>query len=157
LHHDEWEAHRRGGPDRTTDPRRVLAAQIEGLVKIRLAAMGYAVEKQGHNAGFDLLACRDGQALRVEVKASTWNAKGRYQAQLRGNSADVLVMGCVNGDTHFFVIPFSQVAGTCSVDITSADVAEYHGKWAEYLEAWGLVDELAATVANPYQLELPLE
>lgn len=133
------------------DPRRLLAATVEADVVARLRARGYHVTRTGHNEHYDLLA--DG--LRIEVKASTWStAKHRYQAALRSNDADALVLGCKNGALHYFVIPFDELRGLTNICIYSLDPLFYTGRWSPYLEAWPLLDELIVTRHNDWQLPL---
>lgn len=159
MHHEMFEAARTGRVvafnawARERDPRRELADQVEAEVKVRLQGMGYAVTETGHTAHYDLLACRDGRAMRVEVKAATWMS-GRYSFQLRSNDADVLVMCCRNGQDHYFVIPFGEVEGLTYIKVSSYDPAQYVGKWIKFFEAWSLVDEVAATCKNPFQIRL---
>jgi hypothetical protein len=132
-----------------SDPRRVLANDIEREVRAKLEAHGYRVTKTRHNESWDLWC----EGVRVEVKGSRWN--GRYQANLRGNQADVLILGCVNGDVRFFVIPFDALGECKALAIWSENPQEYMGKWARFLEAWSVVDDLVANPPpNPWQLPL---
>lgn len=134
---------------RDADPRRVLAGRIEQQVKARLEALGYRVSKTGHNERWDLWC----EGVRLEVKASHW--PGRYQANLRGNDADLLVLACVNDGVSFFVIPWGEVAGQRGLTIRAEEPARTMGRWARYYEAWELVGELVANPpAGPWQLPL---
>ena len=107
---DEWDLHQffermrreeqrarfcRPGPD----PRHELGREVELQVRAHLEGLGYWVSKAAPNARHDLWC----EGVRVEVKGARWT--GRYQANLRRNQADVLVLGCVNGSIGFFVIP----------------------------------------------------
>jgi len=146
------------------DPRRLLAATVEADVVARLRARGYHVARTGHNDHFDLFVqqsetlkspasvfpsvCENNidHGLRIEVKASTWSsAVHRYQAALRSNDADVLVLGCQNGALHYFVIPFPALRGLTNIAIHSLNPLFYTGRWRRYLEAWPLLDELIRT------------
>ncbi len=144
--HRLWEEQRRGRYLLPEDPRHTLARRVERAVIQRLIGRGHQVSKAAPNEHWDLWA--DG--IRIEVKAATWH--GRYQANLRGNDADVLILGCVNGDVHFFVIPFDRLEGRRHVAIWSPDPARYLGRWAPFYEAWEWLDALE--VRNPWQLPL---
>lgn len=134
---------------RNVDPRRMLANRIEQQVKARLEGMGYRVSRTGHNERWDLWC----EGVRLEVKASHW--RGRYQANLRGNDADLLILACVNGKISFFVIPWGEVAGLAHLAIWSEEPAATAGRWARFYEAWDLVGELVANPpAGPWQLPL---
>jgi len=131
------------------DQRRILAGEIEQDVKARLQGMGYRVSKTGHNERWDLWC----EGVRVEVKASSWG--GRYQANLRGNEADVLILGCVNGIVSYFVIPWEKLGDRRTVEVCSEDPEAYHGQWARWREAWGVVDDLVSDPPpNPWQMPL---
>lgn len=104
-----------------------------------------------HNAHFDLIC--DG--LRVEVKAAAWSG-GRYQAALRSNAADVLILDCRNGRDHFFVVPWREVAGLTHLKISQHDPADYRGRLRDFLEAWSVIDKLIAAGVNHWQPPLPL-
>lgn len=154
LHQQMWEWSRRARfvpIERALDARRVLANEVEANVAARLEAMGFYVATTTHKAHWDLLACRDAGALRVEVKASIWH-KNRYQFQLRDNQADALVLCCRDGMDNFFVIPFDQVAGITYIKITSHDPCDYVGRWMGYIEAWELFDDMAGV--NAWQMPL---
>lgn len=153
LHHKEYEASRRGRrrklPSRP-DPRRVLAHRVERMVAWRLDALGWKTIKQHHNAPFDLLATRGGVSIRIEVKASIWDG-GRYQAQLRSNDADVLIIGCINEGISFLVIPFAVVKGQHVVTVRWEHPGEYAGKFSNWIEAWDVLDD------TPGQFQIPME
>jgi hypothetical protein len=139
------------GRKRKLDVRRVLAGAMETEVKCRLADLGYTVTGTSHNAHFDLLV----GGVRVEVKASLWN--GRYQANLRDNRFDVLVIGCLGADDlAFFVIPADQVRGISNVKIPSRDVTEYQGRFAPFLGAWDVIERAIQAGVNTWQMTLPL-
>jgi hypothetical protein len=134
---------------RRVDRRRVLAGRVEQQVKAHLESLGYLVSKTGHNERWDLWC----EGVRLEVKASHW--RGRYQANLRGNDADLLVLGCVHDGVSFFVIPWGEVAGQRALTIRAEDPAATMGRWARYYEAWELVGELVQNPpAGPWQLPL---
>ena len=135
------------------DPRRRLAREVEGEAAGRLAGLGFDVRATRHTSHFDLLAIGDTGALRCEVKAATWGG-ARYQFNLHGNDADVVLVGCVDGALRWFVIPFDQVRGLTVVKICRHDPADYAGRLARYFEAWGSLPDLARSARNPYQLDL---
>lgn len=137
------------GCDRQLDPRRVLARKMERLARAILAERGFSVAGTRHTENFDLLV----QGIRVEVKASRWNGE-RYICNLHGNDADMLVWACVDGDVHWFVIPFDQVKGLTVLKIQSHDPRDYCGKWLRWYAAWDLLDEMIAAGRNAWQLEL---
>jgi hypothetical protein len=126
--------------------RKPFAREIESAIAERLAAAGHSVTRAAYHAHYDLLV--DG--LRVEVKAAARSSQ-RYQAALRSNEADVLILCCRNGADHFFVIPFDQVAGRTNIAIWSADPRDYTGQFRNYLEAWHLIDQLIAAGVNHWQ------
>jgi hypothetical protein len=130
---------------------RELAQDIENEARAVLEGLGYRTAKTGHNEHFDLWV----EGVRVEVKGATFT--DRYQANLRGNDADVLVFGCVNGATHFFVIPWPALGRRRNLAIWSENPDDYQGRWARFRDAWGIVDDLVADPPRPYQLALPLE
>jgi hypothetical protein len=134
---------------RSLDPRRVLSRQIERHVRERIQAQGLVCTKTNHTARYDLLV----QGVRVEVKAARWDGI-RYEANLRDNSADLLVFGCLDGELHFFVIPFSQVAGKTVIKITRHDPRDYIGQFMVYYEAWDLLDDLVRAGRNAWQPDL---
>ncbi len=133
------------GADRQLDPRRVLARKVEHEVRAILAERGLIVTGTRHTERFDLLV----QGLRVEVKASRWS--GRYICNLHGNDADVLVWACVDGEAHYFVIPFEDIRGLTVLKVQSHDPRDYCGKWMRWYGAWDLVDELVAAGRNAWQ------
>lgn len=132
--------------------------EIELLVRSELRRQGYRVEWTGFNAPFDLLV--DGE-LRVEVKGSRVAYKPtsrnyRYQAQIRNDQADVLVMVCVDEDgaNHFFVIPSNKFR-TGNLSITHRDPIKYGGRWSKFYGAWDAIrDALAGASPRPRQLQL---
>lgn len=135
----------------STDPRRILARAVESDVAQRLRERGYYVSRTGHNEHFDLNV----EGVRVEVKAATWSEDShRYAAALRSNSADVLVLGCLNSIWRYFVIPFAEVCELTHIKISSHDPADYAGRFRDYLEAWPLIDELVARGVNHWQMPM---
>ena len=140
------------GARRPVDERAALGREAEWAVARRLAMLGFGWSPTGHNARFDLLV--EG-CLRVEVKGSMWTSPGRYQACLH-NVADVVIWGCRNGRWHWFVIPTSALGERRNVAVWSEDPARYGGRWAEYLEGWGILRPAVelARVERDYQLPL---
>jgi hypothetical protein len=146
--------------DLRADPRQALAARVERDVTGRLRDRGYYVTRTGHQVSFDLLA----NGVRVEVKAATWSS-GRYQAALRSNQADVLVLGCqvplslqgrgAGGEGFtYFIIPFTEVRGLRNFAIWSLDPERSQGRWSRWLEAWPVIDDLIARGVNHWQMPL---
>ncbi len=133
------------GADRRMDPRRVLSRRFEHEVRAILAGRGLIVTGTQHKESFDLLV----QGIRVEVKASRWS--GRYICNLHGNDADVLVWACVDGEVHYFVIPFEDVRGLTVIKISSHDPRDYCGRWMRWFGAWDLIGELVAAGRNAWQ------
>lgn len=131
------------------DERRRFAREVEALIANRLRSAGYCVARAGANAHYDLLV----NGLRVEVKAAALSGK-RYQAALRSNDADVLIMCCRNGCDHFFVMPFDQVRGLTHLKIGAIDPVEYFGRYREFFEAWPVLDAMIGTGENHWQLPL---
>ena len=128
---------------------KAFSRRIESQVRSRLQERGYVVSRTGHNDSFDLWC----NGARIEIKAAALSKQG-YRANMRANDADVLILGCQNGQLHFFVIPFDLVRGKCYVKITSSDPAEYMGRFMPYYEAWGVVDEAVDRAPERYQLPL---
>ena len=135
---------------RQPDPRHILAGRIEQQVKARLAAFSYQVSSTANNERFDLWC----EGVRIEVKASQWN--GRYQCNLRGNDADLLILVCITNPTaHFFVIPWKDLGNRKNVAIWSEQPDDYRGQWARYQEAWHHLHELVKNPPpSPWQLPL---
>ena len=139
---------------RALDPRWVLARRFERMVHERLTESGLVVSGTGHMERFDLLA----QGVRIEVKAAMWDGC-RYQCNLHGNRADVLVWGCLDGiegrgnasPLQWFVIPFEQVRGLSVLKITSRDPRDYVGRWTPFYGRWETIDELVAAGRNIWQ------
>lgn len=126
------------------------------LVK-RLRAQGYSVDLTTHKTPFDLFV----NGARVEVKASHWNerktsagVRGRYQGTLRNRDADLVILVAVNGSDHHFIIPRGIIGGRKTVEITSYDVNAYSGRYAPFLEAWGVLAAKCEASTRPYQESL---
>lgn len=152
LHQTEWQWSRRQRfvlAEWELDPRRVLARQVEHLVRDILADRGYVVSGTRHKERFDLLA----QGVRIEVKAARWDGE-KYVCNMHGNSADVLVFACIDGEAHYFVIPFGEVAGLHMLKISQHDPRDYCGKWMRYYSAWDYIDELVSAGVNAWQPRL---
>lgn len=139
-----------------------LGRKVCGFVRQRIEARGLAVNETTHKKSFDLWIQ---DVMHVEVKAANWTrrsaGRGRFQAHLgktQVKDSDLIIMGCKNGDWHYFVIPADRVTGP-TIEITSYDVEDYTGQYAPYLEAWHLLETTLASAARnrPRQLPLPLE
>lgn len=109
-----------------------LARAVEQKVARIAAGLGYRVWTTTPNSPFDLWV----EGCRVEIKASRWQACGRYQAAVRNHAADLVVFDAIYGIDHFFIIPMDQVVPRQTIEVTSYEVAKYSGRWAAYLEAW---------------------
>ena len=120
---------------REDNRRRRLAAAAVDYVTETLQARGLTVTEQAHNERFDL-SLSNGQ--RVEVKAATFRGR-RYQANVRGNEADVLILACLDhGAWSCFIIPFDRIASQ-NIAVWSQDPSEYGGQWRDCLENWQAV------------------
>lgn len=126
--------------------RKAFGKEIQLAIADRLRAAGYNVSCASATAHYDLLV----NGLRIEVKAAALSSN-RYQAALRSNDADVLILCCRNGCDHFFVIPFDEVRHLTNIAIWSADPTLYGGRFHPYLEAWQLIDQLIAAGVNHWQ------
>lgn len=121
--------------NRPRDPRKTRAYRAEKAVQVRLEAMGLEVTRTPHNERWDLMA----NGVKVEVKAASLSAdRQRYQANLHGNQADILVIECRDGRRPpvYFIVPFALVAGRTVIKISSRDPLKYNGRLAFGLEAW---------------------
>lgn len=127
-----------------------LASEVEAAVAARLTAQGHTVAMTSHKAAVDLII---DDRLRIEVKASLYRRdtdperdRWRYQANVRKRqtAADIVIFVCRNlksGD-HYFVIPGRELRNQRSITIRIFDPRRYRGRWAQYLEGWGLIKEL---------------
>lgn len=153
LHQEMWSMDRRWRFIRAKPPENhALGRDVMNEARAILQDRGYRVSKAGSNDHHDLWC----EGVRVEVKGSLWDEhQRRYQANLRRNEADVLLLGCVNGSTHWFVVPWAALADRAHVAVWSHDPEEYRGQWSRFYEAWSVVDELAENPPdNPWQLPL---
>ena len=127
--------------------RKAFGHAIETDIITRLRASGYSVTRSAANEHFDALV----NGLRVEIKAASWSGH-RYQAALRSNDADVLILCCRNEDGHtsYFIMPFETVSGLKHIKISS-DPKTYTGRHSAWLEAWSLIDQLIARGINHWQ------
>jgi len=132
--------------------RKRFAHEIETAIIDRLRAENHYVSRAAANEHFDLLS--DG--LRIEVKAAALSG-GRYQAALRSNDADVLILACRDGERdHWFVIPFECVAGLTHIEIRNSAPDRYRGWMAPFYDAWHIIDRYIAAGVNHYQQPMPL-
>ena len=134
-----------------------LERKAVNAVTYRLAGRGYRVSPTPPNAPFDLWV----EGVKVEVKASTWrdhqtNGGGRYQANIRNCAADILIFDCINGTHHFHIIPMAAIAARHNLAVWSYNPARSKGLWVNYLEAWGLLDEIVYLSKAIYQPTLSL-
>lgn len=137
---------------------RELAIHAESLVFSRLRDRGYSVERSAENESYDALV---NGVLRLEVKAARWYScearhGGRYQANLHRNGFDVLVLVCFDssGELFYFVFRREDLAGKQVFAVTSRDCSRYRGKWARFLDGWGVLDEELTALGLPFQLSL---
>jgi len=120
-----------------SDPRRGIAIQTERLVMDKLESRGYTVSKTPNNSSWDLWC----SGVRVEVKAARWS--GRYQANLRSNDADAVVLACIDSaSVSFFVIPWAEVSGLRVIEIRSRIPSATLSRLARFYEAWDIIDRL---------------
>ncbi len=136
--------------------RKAFAREVETAIANRLRAGGYSVTRSSANEHYDLLV----NGLRVEVKAAALSDR-RYQAALRSNDADVLILCCRapspvedgEGDIidHYFVMPFDEVKGRTHLKISNADPTAYTGRFRVWYDAWQLIDQLIARGVNHWQ------
>ncbi len=126
--------------------RKRFGRQVETAIVERLRAAGYFVTRAGANEHYDILI----NGLRCEIKAASYSGR-HYEAALRSNEADVLILCCRADRDCFFVIPFDQVKGRASIKISQADPAAYRGRLSAWLEAWQLIDQLIARGVNHWQ------
>lgn len=132
--------------------RKIFARQMENAIADRLRAAGYVVVPMPANEHFDLLV----NGLRVEVKAAALS-HGRYQAALRSNQADVLILACRSGEADcYFIIPFELIAGRTHIEIRNADPSSYAGRLAAWREAWHVIDQRISAGPLPYQTSLEM-
>lgn len=140
--------------------RKPFAREVESSIANRLRASGYSVSRSNANDHYDLLV----NGLRIEVKAAALSDH-RYQAALRSNDADVLIICCrapsPAGDgwgegatDHYFVMPFDEVRGRTHLKISNADPATYAGRLRIWYEAWNLIDRLVSAGVNHWQPSL---
>jgi len=82
--------------------------------------------------------------LGIEIRSALWtkhaHSKGRYQFSTR-QKADVYILACMTHAPRFFVIPGHIVEPYANVAIWSEFPSKYAGRWAEYLDAWHIIDE----------------
>jgi hypothetical protein len=133
----------------TLPQEHILGRQVQQKVSQLARAMGYRVWPTPHKNPFDLWI----ENCRVEVKGSRWQQAGRYQAQVRNHKADVIIFDAVNGTDYFFIIPMRLVTPRHTIEITRYDVQTYSGRWAEFLEAWSLLEQ-AIDQAEPRPIQL---
>lgn len=140
--------------------RKPFAREVESSIANRLRADGYSVIRSNANDHYDLLV----NGLRVEVKAAALSDR-RYQAALRSNDADVLILCCrapsPMGDgrgegvtDHYFVIPFDDVRGLTHIKISQPDPLAYTGRFRDRLDDWSLIDRYIAAGVNHWQPSL---
>jgi len=127
--------------------RKKFAREVETAIANRLRDDGYSVSRSSANAHYDLLV----NGLRIEVKAAALSDR-RYQAALRSNDADVLIICCRSADgDHYFVMPFDEARGKTHIKIPNADPTAYAGRLRVWYEAWNLIDQLIARGVNHWQ------
>jgi hypothetical protein len=117
-----------------------FAGEVEGKAIRKVSRLlGVEVHPTTHKCPFDLFV----GGVKVEVKGSHWQHKARrYQAAVRNYEADVLLFDAVNGIDHWFVIPMDMIAPRRQVEVYSYHVESYKGRWAAWLEAWDVLDEI---------------
>jgi len=128
-----------------------FGARGEELVADRLRELGYDVWP-GEVNDHDLII---NGCLTCEVKIANLSGHmGRrtkywqfclypHPGRNRPFSENVLILRCESDSPCHFVIPDLVIRpGLTKIDITSTDPWEYSGKWAQFREAWSVIDEL---------------
>jgi len=114
--------------------------------------LGVEVHGTTHKCPFDLFI----GGVRAEVKGSHWqNRARRYQADVRHYEADVLLFDAINGTDHWFIIPMAAIAPRRKIEVYSYHVESYKGQWADFLEAWDVLDEIVKKCPSR-AIQLPL-
>jgi hypothetical protein len=130
----------------THDPRKRTGNRGEVYVREYLAGRGIVVRRAGnYNQEYDLFLDSPAR-LTIEVKAARWSngSTHRYQANLRQNYADFVVLVCINRKHHvagMFVIPFRAWCHLSHLKITQEDPERYNGQWRRFLNRWDLIEE----------------
>lgn len=141
-------------PALANDFRPVERAAVAEIMN-QAGARGYRCSPTGNNDPFDLWI----EGARVEVKAATYHnvetkQGGRYQANIRNHTADLLIFDCINGSHHLHFIPMVEIVPRRHIAIWSHDPARSRGQWLPFLEAWDYLEQ-AIFWAN-HQWQLPL-
>lgn len=133
------------------DQRQRLARIVEARAVERIERhFVYSINYTNHKAAFDLWV----GGARVEVKGSNWDGQ-RYQASVRNHMADVLIFDAINDTDHWFIIPMGEIEPRNHIAIWNYNVAAYSGQWAQFLEAWDVLEYAVKTAqARPKQLDL---
>ena len=65
-----------------------------------------------------------------------------------------LVFCCLDGQAHYFVIPFGEIRGKTVVEITRHDPRDITSRWLRYYEAWDILTDLIRAGRNAWQPQL---
>lgn len=134
--------------------RHAFAREVQAKARHRVSRLfGLDARPTTHKCPFDLWI----EGVRVEVKGSHWQKNAqRYQADVRGYEADVILFDAINGTDHWFVIPINVFKPRRKIEVYSYHVESYAGQWAVFLEAWDVLEEIIKyTSEKAVQLSLP--
>ena len=139
-------------PTRVHDFRAVEHSAEAEIIR-QASARGYRCSITGHTAPFDLWI----EGARVEIKAATYNQTkngGRYQANIRNHTADLLIFDCLNGSHHLHFIPMSEIVPRKHIAVWCYDPAASRGQWLPFLEAWDYLEQAIFSAKHQWQLPL---
>ena len=124
----------------------------ESIVTARLLRMGCTVLTPSTPEPYDIMVTLNGRCVRVQVKSATKPQMHRRQLRYGflvscgggkrmypAGSVDIFVLIALDTESCW-VIP-AQHMGQKSVKIPANKL----GKWAKYLEAWGLLEEYSVS------------
>lgn len=127
---------------------RMVHATTEDAVISLLQDAGYDVQTHGHVI-YGRITING--TLRIQIKGALWtkhaHSGGRYQFCLR-QGHHVYILECIAHAPRYFVVPGRVIAGKTNVAIWSEFPSKYVGKWAEYCDAWHIIDEELARCKN---------
>lgn len=131
-----------------------LGRRVEWLAADILADRGHPVHLTTHKCPWDLWC----GGLKVEVKGARWKGH-RYQAALRNQQADVVLLACIRGHrvVGWFILPQTALVDRSNIAIWTREPRKYGGRWAAYYNRWDVLDNLIRQAGPcPEQLGLGL-
>ena len=140
-------------PPRNTNDHRAVEQKATTEIMRQANDRGYRCSPTGNNDPFDLWI----EGAKVEIKAATYNpAKtgGRYQANIRNHTADILIFDCINGTHHVHFIPMIEISPRHHIAVWSYDPALSSGQWLPFLEAWDYLEQAVFEARHMWQLPL---